>query len=90
IDINGVMTEGAQLRFAVDGQPGITDVCWLVINQRLVQLFFMRPEKNATKAAISCNKDLEAILSANLNRLIEGFDTFDFIELNRINVIFHM
>ena len=52
IDINGVMTEGAQLRFAVDGQPGITDVCWLVINQRLVQLFFMRPEKNATKAAI--------------------------------------
>ncbi|HLA10304.1 MAG TPA: DUF5615 family PIN-like protein [Pyrinomonadaceae bacterium] len=36
------------------------------------------------------NKNLEAILSANLNRLIEGFDTFDFIELNRINVIFHM
>lgn len=50
VDMNGVLAEGAQLRFAVDGQPGMTDVCWLVINQRLVQLFFIRPEKTAAKA----------------------------------------
>ena len=50
VDVNGILAEGAQLRFAVDGQPGITDVCWLVVNQHLVQLFFMRPEKTAAQA----------------------------------------
>ena len=49
-DVNGVSAEGAQLRFAVDGQPGTTDICWFVFNQRLVQLFFIRPEKTAAKA----------------------------------------
>lgn len=49
-DIGGLPAEGAQLHFAVDGQPGATDIYWRVINQRLVQLFFIRPEKMAPKA----------------------------------------
>jgi hypothetical protein len=51
-DVAGASAEGAQLRFAVDGQPGATDIYWLVINQRLVQIFFIRPEKTASKATI--------------------------------------
>jgi hypothetical protein len=49
-DVAGSPSEGAQLHFAVDGQAGATDIDWRVINQRLVQIFFMRPEKTASKA----------------------------------------
>jgi hypothetical protein len=48
-DVAGSPAEGAQLGFAVDGQPGTTDIYWRVINQRLVQLFFIRPEKTVAK-----------------------------------------
>ena len=52
IELSGTQAEGAQLRFNVDGFPGTTDVAWAVINQRLVQLFFIRPEKTATETAV--------------------------------------
>jgi hypothetical protein len=48
-EIGDSPAEGAQLRFMVDGQPGTTDIYWRVINQRLVQLFFIRPEKTKSK-----------------------------------------
>ncbi len=51
-EVAGSPAEGAQLRFAVDGQPGATDIYWRVINQRLVQLFFIRPEKTAAKTVV--------------------------------------
>jgi predicted nuclease of predicted toxin-antitoxin system len=35
------------------------------------------------------NSELEAILEANLTRIVEGFDQFSFIEINRTSVIFH-
>jgi predicted nuclease of predicted toxin-antitoxin system len=35
------------------------------------------------------NIDLEALFFANLEKIINGFDTFDFIEINRTNIIFH-
>ena len=41
--------QGLQLRFSVDGAPGATDIYWLVVNQRLVQLIFIRPEKTAAQ-----------------------------------------
>jgi len=44
--------EGTLLQFAVDGQPGSAQIYWRVINQRLVQLFFMLPAKTATKTGI--------------------------------------
>jgi len=50
IDVNGVSADGVQLRFAIDGQQGTTDTLWLMINHRLVQLFFIRAEKTAPKA----------------------------------------
>jgi len=49
-DVGGVAAQGLQLRFAVDGQPGFTDIYWLLINQRLVQLIFVRPEKTAPQS----------------------------------------
>ena len=36
------------------------------------------------------NDDLETVFLASMKNLIEGFDDFDFIELNRANVIFHL
>ncbi|HEY2976269.1 MAG TPA: hypothetical protein VGJ48_27385 [Pyrinomonadaceae bacterium] len=50
-EVAGSPAEGVQLRFEVDSQPGATDIYWRVINQRLVQLFFIRPEKTVAKAA---------------------------------------
>lgn len=35
------------------------------------------------------NKNLIAIFLANIERLTESFDVFDFIEINRESVIFH-
>jgi len=35
------------------------------------------------------NADLEALFLANIEKIMKGFDTFDFIEINRTNVIFH-
>jgi predicted nuclease of predicted toxin-antitoxin system len=35
------------------------------------------------------NKELEALLLANLETISRGFDVFDFIEIDRDNVIFH-
>ena len=52
-DVAGLAAQGLQLRFSVDGQPGFTDIYWLLLNQRLVQLIFVRPEKTATQST-SC------------------------------------
>ena len=35
------------------------------------------------------NPDLELLLMANLQKIAEGFDRIDFIEINRSTVIFH-
>ncbi|MGH9832221.1 MAG: hypothetical protein ACRD9Y_04325 [Blastocatellia bacterium] len=35
------------------------------------------------------NDELMVLFLANLERIAEGFDVFDFIELNRTDVIFH-
>jgi predicted nuclease of predicted toxin-antitoxin system len=35
------------------------------------------------------NSDPEAILQANLMRIVDGFDQFSFIEINRTSVVFH-
>jgi hypothetical protein len=43
--------QGVQLRFVVDRQQGVTDIYWLVMNQRMVQLIFLRPEKTSTQSA---------------------------------------
>jgi hypothetical protein len=51
-DVGGSPAEGAQLHFTVDGQPGTTNIYWLVINQRLVQLFFIRPGKTESKTMV--------------------------------------
>jgi len=51
-NVAGSPAEGARLRFAVDGQPGTNDIYWLTINQRVVQLFFITPEKTASKTTI--------------------------------------
>jgi predicted nuclease of predicted toxin-antitoxin system len=36
------------------------------------------------------NAELEALLGSNLERIAEGFDTLDFIELDRKALIFHV
>ncbi|MBI1760264.1 MAG: DUF5615 family PIN-like protein [Acidobacteria bacterium] len=36
------------------------------------------------------NADLLAIFHANLEQIVEGFDVFDFIEINRTDVIYHL
>ena len=35
------------------------------------------------------NSQLEALFLANLEKIIAGFATFDFIEINQTNLIFH-
>ena len=36
------------------------------------------------------NAELESLFFSNLERVVEGFDSFDYIELNRRTLIFHM
>ena len=35
------------------------------------------------------NAELEVLFLANMASIVDGFDTFEFIELNQSNVIFH-
>lgn len=36
------------------------------------------------------NERLAALFASNVRRLVDGFDTFDFIELSRTNLISHL
>jgi predicted nuclease of predicted toxin-antitoxin system len=36
------------------------------------------------------NANLEALLATNIGRIVEGFSTFDFLEIERTNLIFHL
>ncbi|HBB97276.1 MAG TPA: hypothetical protein DC054_18010 [Blastocatellia bacterium] len=36
------------------------------------------------------NASLETLFSATIRRVVEGFDTFDFIEIERTSLIFHL
>jgi predicted nuclease of predicted toxin-antitoxin system len=36
------------------------------------------------------NAELEAIFLSNLEKIAEGFDSFDYIELNQRTLVFHM
>lgn len=36
------------------------------------------------------NSALEALFLANMEKIVQGFDVFDFIEINKTNVIFHL
>jgi predicted nuclease of predicted toxin-antitoxin system len=36
------------------------------------------------------NADLEALFLANIAKIVDGFKTVDFIELNRTTIIFHL
>jgi len=36
------------------------------------------------------NADLLALFRANLEQIVDGFDVFDFIEVNRTDVIYHV
>jgi hypothetical protein len=49
-EVASVPAHGIQLRFKVDGQQGFTDIYWLVLNQRLVQLIFVRPERTSSQS----------------------------------------
>ncbi|SRR6266536_3110735 len=51
IELSSAPAEGARLQFQVDGSPGTTDIGWAVINRRLVQLFFIRPDKTSQDAS---------------------------------------
>ena len=36
------------------------------------------------------NSSLEALFASTILKMVQGFDTFDFIEMDRANLIFHM
>jgi len=50
-EIAGMTAHGLQLRFSVDGLQGFTDIYWLVLNQRLVQMIFVRPERTSSQTS---------------------------------------
>src|SRR5262249_17470033 len=35
------------------------------------------------------NRELDELFAANLSAIVDGFSIYDFIEINRVNVIFH-
>ncbi len=49
-EIGGVKSEGVKIRASLDGQPGMAEIQWAVIGQRLVVLTLLGPDKALTKA----------------------------------------
>ena len=50
-EIGGVKSEGVKIRASLDGLPGMAEIQWAVIGQRLVVLTLLGPDKVLTKAA---------------------------------------
>lgn len=50
-EIGGVASEGVKIRASLGGVPGVAEIEWAVVGQRLVVLTFLGPDKAATKAA---------------------------------------
>jgi hypothetical protein len=50
-EIGGVKAEGVKIRASLDGVPGVAEIQWAVVGQRLVVLTFLGPDKALTKAA---------------------------------------
>lgn len=46
----GQKIDGVRLQFMLDDQPGTAEACWLLLEQRLILLYFIRPDKQAEKA----------------------------------------
>ncbi len=49
-EIGGVKSEGVKIRASLDGVPGMAEIQWAVIGQRLVVLTLLGPDKALTKA----------------------------------------
>jgi hypothetical protein len=50
-EIGAVKSEGVKIRASLDGVPGIAEIHWAVVGQRLVVLTFLGPDRALTKAA---------------------------------------
>jgi hypothetical protein len=51
-EIAGQSAEGARLAFELDGQKGIGEAFWTVLDKRLLLTYFLRPERTAKKATV--------------------------------------
>src|SRR5882672_11919955 len=49
-EIGGVKSEGVKIRASLDGVPGVAEIHWAVVGQRLVVLTFLGPDKAVLKA----------------------------------------
>lgn len=49
-EIGGVPAEGVKIRASLDGVPGIAEIDWAVVGERLVVLTFLGPDKAVQKA----------------------------------------
>ena len=54
-EISGAKAEGVKIRAALDGVPGIAEIDWAVVGQRLVVLTFLGPDKALIKATPAWN-----------------------------------
>lgn len=50
-EISGESVEGTKLKFSLDGQAGTGYAYWILLDKRLVLLYFIRPDKLAEKAS---------------------------------------
>lgn len=49
-EIGGLKSEGVKIRASLDGVPGIAEIQWAVVGERLVVLTFLGPDRALTKA----------------------------------------
>ncbi|HCX28930.1 MAG TPA: hypothetical protein DHU55_04040 [Blastocatellia bacterium] len=49
-EIANIKSEGVKIRASLDGVPGVAEIQWAVVGQRLVVLTFLGPDKALTKA----------------------------------------
>ena len=49
-EIGGVKSEGVKIKASLDGVPGVAEIQWAVVGQRLVVLTFLGPDRALTKA----------------------------------------
>lgn len=49
-EVGGQQAEGMKLKFFLDNNPGGAEAYWVLLDKRLVMLYFIRPDKVSDKA----------------------------------------
>ncbi len=54
-EVGGLPTDGIQFKFFLDEQSGQIEICWALLEKRLILMYIVRPDRTAAAADVGWN-----------------------------------